>query len=130
MPKPLLLPDGNVGSFSTTLFNTLPTITELPAVPLKMLIPVFISGETVVPSGVPTLLLSTSKVTLPLLASETWMPWLPWFGDPWVIVLFLIVTLRVELSAESAPTETARFPENEQPSTVAVTFAEVAARML
>jgi hypothetical protein len=47
-----------------------------------------------------------------------------------VIVLFLMVTLRLELSAESAPMETVRSPENEQPSTVAVMLADVAARML
>ena len=58
------------------------------------------------------------------------MPWLPWFGEPCVIVLFVIVTFRVELSAESAPIVTARLPENEQLLTVAVRFADVAARML
>ena len=109
---------------------TLPTITELPAEMLEMLMPVLLSGETAVPSGVPTLLFSMSKVTLPFAASETSIPWLPWFGDPWVIVLFRIVTFSVELSAESALIAIVRLPDQEHPATVAVTFAEPAASRL
>ena len=71
-----------------------------------------------------------SKVTLPFAASETSIPWLPWFGDPWVIVLFRIVTFSVELSAESALIAIVRLPDQEHPSTVAVMFAEPAASRL
>ena len=120
MPRPLLDIAGTVESLRTTLPATLPTITELPAEMLEMLMPVLLSGETAVPLRVPTLLFSMSKVTLPFAASETSIPWLPWFGDPWVIVLFRIVTFSVELSAESALIAIVRLPDQEHPATVAV----------
>src|SRR5205085_1175484 len=96
------------------------------AEPLKMLIPVLSSPAEMLP----TLLFSTSKVTVPFRASETWIPWFPGLGEPRAIVLFEIVVVRVALSPASAPIESARLPVNVQPLMVTFMFALVAARTL
>src|SRR6185295_14012388 len=93
------------------LFLTSPVAVPGP-LPLKTLISVLIIPEIVLPL--------TLNVSVEVEARDTWIPWLPWLGEPAVIVFPENVTARVEESPESADRAIVRLPWNVEFWTVPV----------